>query len=236
MNIAIIGAGNVGRALASSTVRAGHTVTISANDPSHAEAVAAETGARAVRSNSECIAPAEIVILAVPVTAASDLGEELGDALAGKVVVDVTNRPTPDPEGGRSTSAAEEIQALLPNARVVKAFNTAFASRQADPVVDGQPADAYVAGDDPEAKKKVLALARSIGFRPFDVGPLAQARTLEGMAWIHISLNMQNAWPWQSAWKIVGPTGDDGSSAGERDATAVEARVPAGAAAGQGDR
>jgi 8-hydroxy-5-deazaflavin:NADPH oxidoreductase len=206
MDIAIIGAGNVGRALALSTTRAGHTVTISANDPSHAEAVARETGARAVRSNSECIAPAEVVILAVPVTAASELGAELGDVLAGKIVVDVTNRPTPDPEGTTCRSAAEEIQALLPNARVVKAFNTAFASRQADPEIEGQSADAYVAGDDEDAKRKVLELAGSIGFRPLDVGPLEQARTLEGMAWIHISLQMQNSWPWQSAWKIVGPT------------------------------
>ena len=228
MNIAIIGAGNVGRALALSTVRAGHTVTISATDPSHAEAVAAATGARAVRSNSECIAPAEVVILAVPVTAASDIGDELGDALAGKVVVDVTNRPTPDPDSGRSTSAAEEIQALIPDAHVVKAFNTAFASRQADPEVDGQPADAYVAGDDTGAKAKVLELARSIGFRPVDVGPLAQARTLEGMAWIHISLNMQNAWPWQSAWKIVGPTGEGDPSTGQGGASTGQGAASTG--------
>jgi predicted dinucleotide-binding enzyme len=138
------------------------------------------------------------------------------------VVVDVTNRPTPDPNSGRSTSAAEEIQALLQRSHVVKAFNTAFASRQADPEVDGQPADAYVAGDDTGAKEKVLELARSIGFRPIDVGPLAQARTLEGMAWIHISLNMQNAWPWQSAWKIVGPTGEDEASAGQAGAATAQ--------------
>jgi predicted dinucleotide-binding enzyme len=68
--------------------------------------------------------------------------------------------------------------------------------------------DGYVAGDDPEAKNRVLELARSIGFRPVDVGPLLMARTLEAMAWLNISLNMQNRWPWQAGWKLVGPTSE----------------------------
>ena len=82
-----------------------------------------------------------------------------------------------------------------------------FAARQAEPDIGGTPADGYVAGDDPEAKRLVLEFVESIGLTPYDVGPLAVARTLEGMAWIHISLTMENHWPWQSAWKIVGPKG-----------------------------
>lgn len=62
-----------------------------------------------------------------------------------------------------------------------------------------------MAGDDPAAKKTVLSFVESIGLTPYDVGPLAAARTLEGMAWIHISLAQKHDWPWQSAWKIVGP-------------------------------
>jgi len=90
----------------------------------------------------------------------------------------------------------------------VKAFNTAFAARQADPTVSGLRADGYVAGDDDAAKATVLGLVEGIGFNPVDVGGLAMARYLEGMAWLNISLQMKNGWGWQAGWKLVGPEGD----------------------------
>jgi NADPH-dependent F420 reductase len=210
MNIAIVGSGNVGGALAKSTVKAGHTVTLSAKDPSHAEAKAKETGARAAKSAGDAVKQADVVILAVPYAAVDAVVTELGDALAGKVLIDVTNRMKRESIGesvdGRS--AAEEIQRKAPKAKVAKAFNYAFASKQADPKVDGQSLDGFVASDDPDAKKTVLELARSIGFRPVDAGPLAMARALEAMAILNIALQMQNGWPWQSGWKLVGPTPD----------------------------
>jgi predicted dinucleotide-binding enzyme len=126
--------------------------------------------------------------------------------LSGKTLVDVTNRRTPDLDREACTSCAEEVQAAAPSARVIKAINTVFAVRQAQPALGGDQADGYVAGDDPEAKRTVLAFVESIGLRPFDVGPLAVARTLEGMGWIHISLAMEHNWSWQTAWKLVGPT------------------------------
>jgi 8-hydroxy-5-deazaflavin:NADPH oxidoreductase len=205
MKIAIIGAGNVGRALAAASARAGHEVTISATSYDHAVEAANAAGAAAVRHNADAVDTAEVVILAVPASAHEQIANELRGQLAGKAVVDVANRPTPNPEGP-ATSIAEELQERLPEAAVVKAFNTAFASRQADPVVDGVAADGFVAGDEERAKAKVLELVKSIGFRPIDAGKLAVARTLEGAAWLNISLNMQNGWPWQSAWKLVGPT------------------------------
>ena len=207
MKIAILGTGNVGRALARSTTRAGHDVVLSSSNPASAQGVAAAIGARVAASNAEAVSGAEVVILAVPTAVVADVVSDLRTALDGRIVVDVTNRPTPDPDGKRISSIAEELQALAPQARVVKAFNTAFAARQEEPNLGDLRADAYVAADDEDAKRQVLRLAESIGFRPIDVGPLAQARTLEGMAWIHISLQMQHQWPWQSAWKIVGPTG-----------------------------
>ena len=137
------------------------------------------------------------------------LDGELGAALDGKVVVDVTNRVNPDDPGAvlDGTSTAETLQSRVPSARVVKAFNTAFASRQADPVVEGVRVDGYVAGDDAEAKAAVLQLVESIGFVPIDVGPLAMSRALEGMGLLNITLNIRNGWPWQDGWKLVGPTG-----------------------------
>ena len=205
MKVTIIGAGNVGRALATSARRAGHEVTIAAKHPEHATELAEQTGAVAAPSTRQASAGADIVVLAVPVTALSAVAGELSDVVAGKPVIDVTNHPVPDPSGD-DRSAAESLQAQLPKAHVVKAFNTVFASNQADPIVDGVPLDGYVAGDDPTAKQRVLDLVKSIGFRPVDVGPLAMARVLEGLAWLNISLNMNNKWSWQTGWKLVGPT------------------------------
>lgn len=208
MQLAIIGSGNVGKALAGSFTRAGHTVTLTASNPEHATAAAAETGARAAASNQEAVQSAEVVVLAVPYPAVDAVLADAGDALAGKVLIDPTNRVDPaDP--GRvldGSSAAEQIQARLPGAAVVKAFNTVFASRQADPVVDEVALDGYLAGDDDQAKRTVAELLSSIGLRPVDAGPLVMARVLEGMALLNITLQIRNDWPWQSGFKLVGPT------------------------------
>ncbi len=203
MQIAIIGAGNVGRALASSLTRAGHDVTITAAHPENAAEAATETGATAGTSNSDAAAGAQVVVLAVPAQSIGQIAGTMGSSLDGKVVIDVSNRPTPTPDGS-ATSIAEELQVQLPDAHVVKAFNTAFASRQANPSVGGISPDGYVAGDDVAAKQTVLDVVASVGFRPVDAGSLASARTLEGMAWLNIQRNMAGG-TWQDAWVLVGP-------------------------------
>ena len=204
MKIGMIGAGNIGRALSTASVRAGHTVVVTAPTPGEAEGVASDVGATAVRTNREAAANAEVIILAVPVDAVHDITSELGSELDGKVLVDVTNRFAAEQLGAPSN--AELIQEMAPAARVVKAFNTIFASHQADPVESGVQLDGFVAGDDAEAKRMVLDLVRSLGFRPLDCGPLAMARALEGMGTLNIYLNMTNNWPWQTGWKLLGPT------------------------------
>jgi 8-hydroxy-5-deazaflavin:NADPH oxidoreductase len=208
MNIAIIGAGNVGKALAGAFAGAGHRVTLSAAHPDNAEAAAAETGAKAARSNAAAAAAGDIVVLAVPYGAAHAILDEVGDRLSGKILVDATNPLRPDYQGlaTEGPSGAEEIQARAAGARVVKAFNSALAARQVDPVVDGAPVDGFVAGDDEEAKATVLELVHAIGFRPIDAGPLEMARALEALALLNITLQMRHSWTWQSAWKLVGPT------------------------------
>jgi len=97
---------------------------------------------------------------------------------------------------------AEGLQQALPEAHVIKAFNSAFASKMADPVDGDRPLDGFIAGNDEAAKKAVASLVRDVGFEPLDIGDLKHARTLEGMAWINISLNMEHGWPWQSAWRL----------------------------------
>jgi hypothetical protein len=211
MKIAIIGAGNVGKALAGSATRAGNAVTASSTSGESARAAAEQTGARAAASNRAGVEEADLVILAVPYSAVDDVLASVGDAITGKVVVDATNPIKADysrlATGERS--GAEEIQAKAPGARVVKAFNSAFAARHADPrVAGGLRVDGYVAGDDDAAKAAVLGLAAAIGFNPIDAGGLTTSRHLEGMAWLNISLQMRHGWAWQAGWKLVGPDGD----------------------------
>ena len=210
MNIAIIGSGNVGRALATSAIRSGHTVTVSSASGDTAKKLAEETGAKAAASNRAAAEGAELVVLAVPYTAMVDVLDDLGPALAGKIVVDATNPLKADYSGLaiEGTSGAEEIQARLPQSRVVKAFNTQFASRQTDPRIAGLNVDGFVAGDDEEAKAVVLDLVKGMGFNPIDAGQLAMSRALEAMAFLNISLQIKNGWSWQAGWKLVGPEGD----------------------------
>jgi NADPH-dependent F420 reductase len=210
MDIAIIGAGNVGRALATSAIRTGHKVTVSSASGDTAAKLAEATGARAAESNRAAVEGADLVVLAVPYTAMVDLLDDVGPLLGGKIVVDATNPLKPDGSGlsTEGTSGAEEIQARVPTARVVKAFNTALAARQTDPLLAGVRLDGYVASDDEEAKAIVLELVKAIGFHPIDAGELSMARMLEALAFLNISLQKRHGWSWQAGWKLVGPEGD----------------------------
>lgn len=206
MKIAIIGSGNVGKALAGSATKAGHQVTIASRHPEHADEAAKATKAHAAKTPQEAVKDAEMVVLAVPADQADSVVAALAPELDGKVIVDVTNRFNPKDPGQSidGSSKSEQLQQKVPKAHVVKAFNYAFASRMANPKVDGTSLDGFVAGDDQQAKQKTLAFVESIGFRPIDAGPLAMARALEAMGLLHILLQIQNNWPWQSGWKVVG--------------------------------
>src|SRR5207247_21489 len=210
MKVAIIGSGNVGKALAGSATRAGHTVTLPAHGPQPAEDAAKATKAHAARSNKEAVKDAELVVLAVPADRIDEVVGALSSDLDGKVIIDVTNRVNAQDPGQvlDGFSMAEQIQEKAPKSHVVKAFNYAFASKMADPNADGTKLDAYIAGDHEPSKQKALQFAESIGFRPVDAGPLAMARVLEGMGLLNILLQIKHNWPWQSGWKLAGPTGD----------------------------
>jgi predicted dinucleotide-binding enzyme len=204
VKIGMIGAGNVGSALTRASTAAGHAVSISAASKDEAAKVSGDAGGTAVGSNREAVAEADLVILAVPFDAVKAITTELGDAINGRVLVDVTNRFVPEQLNGPSN--AEQIQQMAPGARVVKAFNTILAGNQPEPSLDGMQLDGFVAGDDSAAKSRVLEFVESLGFRPIDAGPLAMARALEGMGTLNITLNKTNGWPWQTGWKLLGPT------------------------------
>ena len=207
MKVAIIGAGNVGAALATSIARAGHDVIITSRDADDAVRAATASGARVAPSNAAAAAEADVVIPAVYFPDIAAVAGDIAVPAAGKPVVDVSNRISfgaEGPEIDTTSSNAEALAELLPNSPVVKAFNTLFASNQADPVTEGVQLDGFVAGDDASAKATVLDLVRSIGLRPIDVGPLVRARQLEALAFLNMALNIARDGSWQSGWKLVG--------------------------------
>jgi predicted dinucleotide-binding enzyme len=202
MKVAIIGAGNIGKALGGSAARAGHDVVITASQPEHAKATAEQIGATPANSNREAVADADVVVLAVwyPV-AVNEVAPEIADAAAGRVVIDVTNPVKPDLSGLATDgqSAAEELQQKLPGAKVVKAFNTVFGSNQANPRPEVQ---VHLAADDADAKQRVKELAESLGMTAIDVGPLPAARYLEGMALLNMQINAAQGGDWTSRWVL----------------------------------
>lgn len=208
MKVAIIGAGNVGSALAEALTNAGHDVTVTARSAESAEQCAMQTGAKAVTDNTEAARTGEVVVLAVPLKAVDAVVNELGDAAEGKVIIDTTNRVNPDDPGSvlDGTSVAERIQATLPGSRVVKALNTAFSGTMTNPEIGGQKIDAFMAGDDEDAKRQAGELLGSMGFNPVDAGPLVMARVLEGMAALTIMEQMRTNGSWSDGWKILRPS------------------------------
>ncbi len=176
MKIAIVGKGNVGSALAEGLKRAKHEIRFASREPG--EPVA------------ETVAWSDAVILAVPWTAHKPIAASAGKSFDGKIVVDVSNVLTPSMElaMGFVTSGAEELQKLLPKARIVKAFNTVFAQNMKTGKLHGGRLTVFIAGDDKDGKKTVTKLAEDIGFDSVDAGPLRAARYLEPLGMLNISL------------------------------------------------
>ena len=208
MKIAVIGTGNVGSALGGSLARAGHDVTFAARDAAKSARVAEQAGGTSAHDPAAAASGADVVILAVPFTAIADVATELAPVIGGKVVIDPTNPLNPDYSGlttAGGPSGAERLAERLPGANVVKAFNTLFATVQADPEALGTTVDALIAADDPGAAETVDALATSIGFRPVNVGPLAAARELEALAFLNIRLQVIAGGAWQTSVVLVSP-------------------------------
>ena len=196
MNIAIIGAGNVGGTLGKAWAGAGHKIKFGVRKPTDEKiaTVVKDCGPNASAGRvNEAAAFAEIIVLTTPWEGTKSAVESAGP-LAGKILVDCTN---PLALGanlmaglslGHTTSAAEEVAKWAKGARVVKAFNTTGAGNMANPHFGSDKAVMFVADDDPTAKRTVIDLANQLGFETIDAGPLSQARLLEPVAMLWISL------------------------------------------------
>jgi len=186
-SISIIGTGNMARTFAERALAGGNMVELVGRDQTKVKALAESLGGATVGAAGA--APAgDIVILAVPYASAAAVVGEFGDALRGKVIVDITNPVNPDMTGfvtPDGSSGAQEIAKAAPvGAHVVKAFNTLFANVLAA----GRPVDVYVAGDDEQAKARVSTFVESLGLRPLDAGPLPMARALENAGLLEMGL------------------------------------------------
>jgi predicted dinucleotide-binding enzyme len=208
LKIAILGTGAVGAALGAKWAKAGHALAFGSRQPQSEKVleVVEKCGGRARASSpAQAIADAEAILLAVPWGVARQTLSGLGD-LRGRPVIDCTNPLLPDLSGielGHSTSAAEQLAAAAPSARIVKAFNSASVRVMNDPQFGEHKATMFYCGDDAAAKAVVKQLIADIGFDPVDAGPLASARYLEPLAMLYIHLAFKQGWGSSSAFKIM---------------------------------
>ncbi len=199
MKIAVIGSGSVGGTLGRILAQKGHEITFGVREPESDKVrslLHSISGSAKADSIGAAVAQSEVVILATPWTAAQDAIANAGD-LNGKILIDCIN-PVELGAGlskgliiGHTTSAAEEIAKWAKGALVVKAFNNIGANCFENPQFGSVTASAFICGDDQNAKQAVTSIVQDVGFEVIDTGALTQARLLEplGMLWISLAIN-----------------------------------------------
>jgi predicted dinucleotide-binding enzyme len=186
-SITLIGTGNMARAIGTLAVAGGNSVEVMGRDRSKADDLAKALGGSATTGAWGAVPAGDIVITALLYDGVVPVVAEYGDALAGKVIVDISNPFNATFDGlahSEATSIAQEVAKAAPaGASVVKAFNTIFRG-----VLERGRPDVFIAGDDAQAKAGVGTFIRSLGLRPLDVGGLRIAHWLEGMGVVTVGL------------------------------------------------
>ncbi|MEV6412708.1 NAD(P)-binding domain-containing protein [Kribbella sp. NPDC051718] len=197
-SITLVGTGNMASAIGTLAVAGGNTVEIMGRDQSKAEDLAKALGGGATTGEWGAVPAGDIVITALLYAAVAPVVTEYGDALAGKVIVDISNPFNATFDGlalGEETSVAQEVAKVAPaGASVVKAFNTIFHN-----VLEKGRPSVFLAGDNATAKTEVAAFVESIGLRPLDAGGLKMAHWLEGMGLVTVSLAGNGVGHWDFA-------------------------------------
>jgi predicted dinucleotide-binding enzyme len=186
-SISIIGTGNMARTIGARAVAGGNTVEVMARDQSKAADLAKALGGNTTTGEWGAVPAGDIVILALLYDTVVPVVAHYGKALAGKIIVDISNPFNSTADGlahGEGTSIAHEVAKAAPaSAGVVKAFNTIFRHvlEKGRPVV-------FMAGDNAQAKASVAAFIESLGLRPLDIGDLKMAYWLEGAGVVTMGL------------------------------------------------
>jgi predicted dinucleotide-binding enzyme len=200
--ISIIGSGTMADAIGERIAKAGYIVEVISRDPAKAKALADRLAAGATTGEYGAAPSGDIVILAVPYSGVAAVVADFGETLSGKVIIDVANPVNSDLSGlvtPHGSSGAEEIAKRLPaDAHLVKAFNTIFGHV----LSKGTRLDAFIAADDPQVKARVSTFLESVGLRPFDVGGLHMAQTLEALGLMMIGLAKNGAGTWDFAMNV----------------------------------
>ena len=187
--VTIIGGGNMGKAISELVTKGGNTVEI------------------LTRSDASTAVTGEIVVLAVPYGALDEIVAQRGDELAGMVVVDITNPLDFQTFDGlvvpADGSAAAELAAKLPRAKVVKAFNTNFAATLRTGKVGQNTTTVLVAGDDADAKQGVVSFVKAAGLNALDAGSLKRARELEAIGFTQLALAASEQIGWTGGFAVV---------------------------------
>ena len=186
--VSILGTGNMGPAIASVVEKGGNTVQLLGSN------------------DTDQPVTGDIVVLAVPYPAVSQVLAERGEQLAGKVVVDITNPLNFETFDSlvvpADSSAAAQIAAALPNTKVLKAFNTTFAATLASGTIADQPTTVLIAGDDAEAKSQLTDVVTAGGLRAVDAGDLRRARELEAIGFLAITLAAAEKIAWTGGFAV----------------------------------
>ncbi|MCI4371104.1 MAG: NAD(P)-binding domain-containing protein [Thermoplasmata archaeon] len=213
MKVGILGSGDAGQALGRGFASRGHDVKIGSRTP-NSEALAAwkkqVKGKGSTGTLEETAKHGEIIVLVTRGTAAEEVLRKAGvKNLAGKVVIDVTNPldsskgPVPGLFVGTTDSLGERLQRLVPEAKLVKAFNTVSNDQMVDPEYVGGNPEMLICGNDAAAKKKVAGILKEFGWPgAMDVGTIEAARWLEASVplWVLVGLRIGR---WDHAFKVV---------------------------------
>ncbi len=213
MKVGIIGSGEVGRALGSGFASRGHDVKIGSRKPKSADLVAWREragGKASTGSFAEAAKHGEILVLAVRGAAAEEAVKLAGpENIGGKVLIDATNPldfssgPAPGLFVGVKDSLSERVQRVLPDAKVVKCFNTVSNGQMVDPKFAGGAPEMLIAGNDAAAKKTVAGILKEFGWPgAVDVGGIEGARWLEALVplWVLVGSKIGR---WDHAFKVV---------------------------------
>jgi 8-hydroxy-5-deazaflavin:NADPH oxidoreductase len=194
-SISIIGNGNMARAIGARATAGGNTVEVMGRDQAKAADLAKALGGSATTGEWGAIPAGDIVIVALPYASVVPIVAQYGDALVGKVIVDISNPFNSAADGlaeREDISIAQEVAKAAPaSASVVKAFNTIFGH-----VLEKGRPDVFIAGDNAQAKASVEAFIQSLGLRPLDVGDLKMAHWLEGAGLIVMGLARHGVGNW----------------------------------------
>jgi len=211
--VAVIGAsGDMGSALTRSLSKGNYRILLRSSKTDAIQSLIIEIKNRfsadveVVDDDLEACWEADVIILAVPYAAEKRVAEAIKSVVNQKVVISISNPLNHRCDGlltQPGISAAEELQKQLPNAKVVKAFNTVFAGDFDQPVIQDHRLDCFIAGDDEDALEIVYDLVKTAGFNPVMAGDLSVSGTLESMQLLLIQLVMQSKYKRMTGWKIL---------------------------------